>query len=290
MNAVEATNESLGSWLENAKTKKYFYIILLLEFLTLSLFLVAYWQFAGEDFFTNAYLPDGSGTALGEQALQAELALAPVMIVYSFAVVYLYFLIIIEALRQFGFKAEELTLKKTIHGYMLMALWLFAAALSWHDKKLLAIPVAIAALIILDQVLAGSPELLMLSGILTIALIIAYALAVFRNALRLLLSYPVFFSGKKTPGESLAQSWGMTRGKTLQIAMPFLMLLVVKILPEWTLVYAGAELGKFLGISTGFTALAVILQSIPARIMSSLYAVWSNYYMVIAFRELGEKE
>ena len=134
---------------------------------------------------------------------------------------------------------------------------------------------------------AGTPEEALPSflALLALVLVIVYVFVALRNGLRLLLALPVFLSENKGIAEALSESWRITEGKALKIFFPFAALLAITVIAGWTFGYVFSEIGKFLGIATGFIALAVLLQSAAGVFISSLYAVWSNYFSVLLLRE-----
>ncbi|HZX34254.1 MAG TPA: hypothetical protein VFF09_02640 [archaeon] len=290
MDSIGIVNKSLSAWLESSEAKKYFLALLALQLIVLGIYLTAYYAAAGEDFFSRAYLPEAQAQEVDAQVMPkiigTEIALLPLSVFYGLLAAYIYFLLIMAALKQLSFKTERLKLKKFVMAYVLIVASFLAALFSWFEKKFLTIPAA-AILLIVFSGAAGTPEEALPSflALLALVLVIVYVFVALRNGLRLLLALPVFLSENKGIAEALSESWRITEGKALKIFFPFAALLAITVIAGWTFGYVFSEIGKFLGIATGFIALAVLLQSAAGVFISSLYAVWSNYFSVLLLRE-----
>ncbi len=290
MRIVENINECLSKWWNNKESKKLFFTLIVLQLALAGITIAMLQYFIGDDFFSRIYLPENMHPDITQKYINVNLMLSPLMVIYSFITVYIYFLLIRIAMKQFGIKSGKFDTKKMLHSFVLMVATVFSAFFSWQQKKLLLAPALTIILTFIQiAIIPISLDLAKVIGISIWLLIIFYFIAVIRNGIRLMLSFPVFYSENLSIQETVQESWELTEGKALHIFIQFFVITAITFILGGALTFALFEIGKEIGIWIGVLFTATVISTLGQILISALSTMWYTYLTVIIYKNVKEK-
>jgi len=300
MNLLETINDAFTLWLKSKEAKKLFFAMIAIQILTILIQLFVFGSFLGNDYFNSPYLPEDKVEdflrANQQGFVTAIILLFPIDILVSLALVYIYILLVREAMKQQGYKLSRLTGMQVIYILMLTVSVMVTSIFSLVELKFSFIPVALVIIFALLWLPLGLPlGITNFLGYLLLIIFLAEVLLLIRNSVRLFPSFPVFFANSydlkpntllKTLKENILDTWKLTEGNTKKIFGGLAGIFIVTFIANETLSIVGLEIGKVAGLYTGILAIAIFIPSLFSKIIITLYSVWTNYFSAIIFKKL----